>query len=82
MLYQLYSIYDKVAGLFSEPFCAANVGLAVRRFNYLMSNSKMVASDCQLYKLGEVNLSSGLITAPVLASDIEFICNYAEASGE
>lgn len=82
MCYQLYSIYDKVAGLFSEPFCAANVALAVRRFNYLMSNSKMVASDCQLYKLGSIDLSSGVITVPTLASDIEFICNYAEAQNE
>lgn len=71
MIYPMYSIYDKVTHNFSEPFLAINEDTAVRRFNYVMSNSKMVATDCQLFKVGEFDSENGAINPKV-----EFVCNY------
>lgn len=62
-MYQFYSIYDRVAGVYSEPFLAKRKELAVRKFRYLLQNTPMVASDCDLFCLGEFDTETGLIKA-------------------
>lgn len=59
MKYGLYSIYDKVACNFGEPFIAINEQVAERRFNFLMTNAPMVSTDCQLFKIGEFDVETG-----------------------
>lgn len=71
----IYVVFDKVAGTYGEPFTSVNDATAIRRFNYLMANSKMVANDCQLYGIGWFNIESGSVDgfeSPV------FICNFEE----
>lgn len=72
MVYSLYSIYDKVAGVFSEPFLGVNDNTAKRRFIYQMQNSAMVAGDCALYKVGEFSTDDGKI----VQITVEFLCNF------
>lgn len=60
---KIFSIYDKVASVYGEPFTAPRDEVAVRKFNYFMSNAPMVASDCDLYCLGTYNVDSGIILA-------------------
>lgn len=76
MIYGLYSIYDKVTGVYGEPFVAVNKQTAIRRFQYLMSQSKMVADDCSLYYLGSYNIDTA-----VIESSVEFVVN-SEVSHE
>lgn len=71
MQVKIFAMYDRVAHTYGEPFVAVKDELAVRRFNYIMSQSPMVAQDMQLFKLGEFDLETGLIV-----SSVEFVCNY------
>lgn len=73
MQYSVYSIRDRVTGLYSEPFYSVNKQSALRNFNYLMSNAKMVSSDCELYSIGSFNNETGVFSA---LEKPEFICNF------
>lgn len=73
MTLKIYSILDKVTGIFGDPFCAINLAQAVRRFDYLMKNSPMVSKDCALYLLGEFDTVTGTIPSTTCC---EFIKNY------
>lgn len=77
MIYFLYSIFDRVTAQYGEPFLSVNDATAQRKFNYLMSNAKMVANDCQLYKLAEYSSDSGEL---VSFNKPLFICNYMEVA--
>lgn len=59
MLMNVYSIFDKCSGIYSEPFCAINDDVAKRRFKQICLSSSVVAPDLQLYKLGEFESSTG-----------------------
>lgn len=72
--YPIYAIFDKIAGVYAQPFLSQNDATAQRQFQYQMSQSAMVAGDCALYKLGEFDLATGEIL-----SHVEFLCNYTEA---
>lgn len=75
MKYGIYCMYDRVSGLYSNPEIAISDGTEVRKFNYMMSNSHMVASDCELYKVGDFDSITGVISAfpkPV------FVARYEE----
>lgn len=63
MEFLIYSIYDRVSGLYAEPFYATKEELAVRKFDYFMSNSPMVALDCELYLLGSYNSETGYLVS-------------------
>ncbi len=71
MMYRVYSIFDRVTGLYGEPFIAVNEEMAKRRFNYLMDNSPMVNADCQLYYLGDFDSVNGTI-----GGKVDFVCGY------
>lgn len=75
----LFCIYDRVAGTFSEPIAMLKKELAIRRFNYLMQQSPMVAQDCDLFLVGSFDQDSGCLTA--LAKP-EFVCRYEVKSNE
>lgn len=77
MNYGMYAIFDKVAGVYSEPFLAVNCGTAVRRFQWQMEQSTMVAGDCALYMVGEFNVDTAVIVPCVT-----FVCNYEVMSNE
>lgn len=69
----LYSILDRVTGLFGAPFMQYNHATAKRYFQYIMEQSLMVASDCALYCVGEYNEQTGEVVPKTPA---EFVCNY------
>lgn len=71
MVVNLYSCYDRVSHTYSEPFVAVNEGVAKRRFDYVMSQSKMVAFDMQLFLIGTMNTDTGEIVPCN-----QFVCNY------
>lgn len=79
MFLKLYSIYDRVAGTYSEPFCMLKDELAVRRFNYIMQNSPMVAKDCDLFAVASFVVDNGVVCG---LERPEFICRYEVKSGE
>lgn len=68
----IFSVYDRVAGSFSEPFVSPKKELAIRKFNYVMQSAPMVASDCDLYHIGYLDCDTGEIT-PVKP---EFVLRY------
>lgn len=63
MLIRLYSVYDRVAQVYAEPFSAVNDATAVRSFTIAQSSpeSMLYASptDFQLWYLGSLDNSSG-----------------------
>lgn len=69
----LYSIYDRVAGSYGEPFFAVKDEIAIRHFNYLMANALMVAQDCDLFKVASIDLLNGHVDSP--AAPV-FVCRY------
>lgn len=61
---KLYSIYDRVSGLYSVPFCMQNDGVAKRNFPYICQNDpqyKMFPDDLELYYIGIYDTSTGSI---------------------
>ena len=63
MLIRLYSVYDRVAQVYAEPFSAVNDATALRSFTIAQSTpeSMLYASpaDFQLWYLGSMDNSSG-----------------------
>lgn len=74
MSFYVYSVYDKVAGLYGQPFVAVRDGVAIRSFMEFVNNSYS-GKDCQLFKIGEFDNVEGLINA---YSKPEFISNPLE----
>lgn len=72
---KLYAIFDRVAGTFGEPTPALKDELAIRKFNYVMANSPMVSSDCDLYALCDYDMDTGCISIPELGKPV-FVCRY------
>lgn len=63
MVLEIYSIYDKCSGIYSEPFTSVNKEVASRRFKQICVGSPILAGDLQLYKLGLFDSSKGIIVA-------------------
>lgn len=66
MVYELYSIYDKKAGMYSNPQVEINQQCAIRRFNYILQQSVsqgIEPTDCELYKIGTFDSDKGTIEA-------------------
>ena len=65
MLIRLYSVYDRVAQIYAEPFVSPNDATAARAFNIAQSTpeSMLYASplDYQLWFVGSFDNSSGFI---------------------
>ena len=66
MVYELYSIYDKKAGMYSNPQVEINQDCALRRFNFILQQSAsqgIEPTDCELYKIGTFDSVKGTIEA-------------------
>lgn len=73
MVYEVYTIYDRVSSEYGDIWLAKNRALAVRRFNYMMANAQMISSDCALFEVGVYDSELGVITGHVKP---QFVCNY------
>lgn len=60
MKYEVYSVYDRVLGLYQDPFLSINVGSAVRRFKAQCANN-FTAPDLCLYRIGTFDSGVGAI---------------------
>lgn len=69
MLIRLYSIYDRVARVYSDPFVSVNDATASRTFTLALSNHETLRFTCpedyQLWYLGSMDNNSG----EILSSD-------------
>lgn len=65
MLIRLYSIFDRVALVFADPFSSANDATAARAFTYAQSNPESIRftdpADYQLWFIGSMDNSNGHI---------------------
>lgn len=60
----LYSIYDRVSGIYSCPLLMDNDGVAKRHFPYICKSQpqfQMYPDDLELYRLGSYDNTSGAI---------------------
>lgn len=76
MMYEVYSVFDRVLGLYQDPFLSLNVGSAVRRFKAMCKNN-FVAPDLVLYHIASFDSSTGRVTPlenadPVLQGSLNF----------
>lgn len=83
MTYQVYSLMDKQAQLFGQPFIAINentckrdVSMQVNKTNGSLNYSP---KDYDLYRLGKFIDNTGVIE---IDSPFEFICNCESLVGE
>lgn len=88
---RIFALYDDKAKAFMPPFCMPEVGLAIRAFGDLVSDSKHPVGahpgDYAIYHLGTFDEQSGVITAlsvpSVLMNGLEMRAYLArEASDE
>lgn len=66
MVYELYSIFDKKAGMYSNPQIEINQECAIRRFHFILQQSEsqgIEPTDCELYKIGSFDSVKGTIDA-------------------
>ena len=63
MMYEVYCIFDRVAGFYSMPQVYPNKGTAVRQFNFVCSQNpdKDSSLDYELYFIGYYDNSTGII---------------------
>lgn len=73
MVLGVYSVYDRVSGEFGVLSLHKDKALACRQFQYVMSQSPMVSSDCDLYYLGEYDTLTGVINT---FEKPAFVCRY------
>lgn len=66
MILQIFSIYDDKGTIYCQPFFLAHQGIAIRSFGDLVQDKQSTVghhpTDYHLYKLGEYDDNSGLIT--------------------
>lgn len=67
MLIRLYSIYDRVASVYAEPFVSVNDATAARSFMLAQSSPDTMLSvspqDYQLWYIGSLDNTSGELLA-------------------
>ncbi|WGL31368.1 nonstructural protein [Dipodfec virus UOA04_Rod_986] len=76
MVYGLYSIFDKVAGMYGNPFVQLNDNTAIRYFKSQMNQVQFEPTDFDLYKVGTFEPESGAV-----ANTLEFIV-HGEVANE
>lgn len=71
MVYQMYSIYDKVAEQYGAPFCSLNDATATRSFNQQISANQLAEpTDFELYCVACFNTD----TAQLTNCSVRFVC--------
>ena len=59
MKHGIYTIYNKVEGVYSPLDIASNDTIAIRRFKSALNSDKVIyKSDFELYKVGEIDISN------------------------
>lgn len=77
MKYEMYVIYDKVAGIYGNPTCMVNEGTARRWFNAVTAQNEMAEpTDFELYHVGVYDTLSGTI----FSESPRFICKGVVAN--
>ena len=73
---EVYTIYDKIAGVYGHPCCFANQAVAVRQMaSYCLDKNSYLAKDCDIYFLGKFDEFTGTFE---LKDKPEFILNIGE----
>nr|DAI99412.1 MAG TPA: DNA binding protein [Microviridae sp.] len=80
MLIRLYSVYDRVAQVYSEPFSAVNDATALRSFTIAQSSPESMLysspADFQLWYIGSLDNNSGeLLSYDDLATEPHKVCD-------
>lgn len=82
MLIRLYSIYDRVARVYADPFVSINDATAARTFTFALSNPDTLrftaSEDYQLWFLGSLDNASG----ELLSSDVPDCEPYKVCDGQ
>lgn len=74
MFYNLYSYYDRVAGLYFAPLPAVNDATALRSFvENMRGNSSAV--DMDIYRVGAFNSQTGVFVA---LEHPEYVAGYSD----
>ena len=75
----VYSIYDKKAEEYGNPFTDTNDWLAIRRLNMEIKNPDSImikhAPDFALYKIGKYDTKTGIITADTPPRHVDELTN-------
>jgi len=61
MIYELYSIYDKLAEEYGPVFQAKNKAIADRNYNQMLTKQNLNPEEYQLYKLSTFDNETGEI---------------------
>lgn len=59
----VFSIYDKVSGLYGAPLCFVNDNVAKRHFLMVCDKAEFDPTDLELYSLGTYDVERGQILA-------------------
>lgn len=82
MIIRLYSVYDRVARVYAEPFVSVNDATAARAFNLASSSPDNMLyaapQDYQLWYLGALDNNSG----ELLSSDVPDCEPYKVCDGQ
>lgn len=71
----IYTIYNKVEGVYSPLDIASNDIIAIRRFKSALNSDKVIyKSDFELYKVGEIDIT----TFELLPATKTLISTYAD----
>lgn len=72
----VFSYFDRVAGLFSQPILSVNRAVAIRNFVAVMrsGDNSVAAPDMELYEIGSFDSTTGLFTAKCP----EFVARYRD----
>lgn len=84
MKISMFAVYDEVAKIFKHMFFRARTGEAVRYFADGCSDSKtelhLHPSDFSLFRLGELDLESGLFVSLDIPERVARASDYSEVS--
>lgn len=58
----LYSIFDRVSGLYGSPWTCVSQSVAVRQFDYVVKTRPVDGADLELYQLGSFDPESGALS--------------------
>lgn len=80
MLIRLYSVYDRVAAVYADPFSSPNDATAARAFTLAQSSPDTMLyaspSDYQLWYIGSLDNASGeLLSYDDLATEPHKVCD-------
>ena len=82
MKYGVYALRDRVSENFSSPTFEEKNEVAMRNLNFAINNNPQMlfmSKDLELFKIGEVELKTGVITPTV---PMELVCRADSLIGK